>query len=179
MSFCPIFAHLFKRKDSVAQLVEQYTFNVWVLGSSPSRITTLNFPVQGFFFYIPRRLLLLNRVCGNCSCAFFILFVSVIERTATAQPCVSVNLFFRSQFCGRRINCLFFRRYGYYTARLVWVGSNCSGTIVIFLVGVIERATASQPGIPVHGCSYCRLWFLFQDGRFYFGCICFCVAEIL
>jgi hypothetical protein len=27
-------------KDSVAQLVEQYTFNVWALGSSPSRITT-------------------------------------------------------------------------------------------------------------------------------------------
>ena len=27
------------RKDSVAQLVEQYTFNVWVLGSSPSGIT--------------------------------------------------------------------------------------------------------------------------------------------
>ncbi len=28
-----------KRKDSVAQLVEQYTFNVWVLGSNPSGIT--------------------------------------------------------------------------------------------------------------------------------------------
>ena len=28
-----------KRIDSVAQLVEQYTFNVWVLGSSPSGIT--------------------------------------------------------------------------------------------------------------------------------------------
>lgn len=28
-----------KRDDSVAQLVEQYTFNVWVLGSSPSGIT--------------------------------------------------------------------------------------------------------------------------------------------
>ena len=27
-------------RDSVAQLVEQYTFNVWALGSSPSRITT-------------------------------------------------------------------------------------------------------------------------------------------
>ena len=26
-------------EDSVAQLVEQYTFNVWVLGSSPSGIT--------------------------------------------------------------------------------------------------------------------------------------------
>ena len=26
-------------KDLVAQLVEQYTFNVWVLGSSPSQIT--------------------------------------------------------------------------------------------------------------------------------------------
>jgi hypothetical protein len=25
--------------DCVAQLVEQYTFNVWVLGSSPSAIT--------------------------------------------------------------------------------------------------------------------------------------------
>jgi hypothetical protein len=28
-----------KKFDSVAQLVEQYTFNVWVLGSSPSGIT--------------------------------------------------------------------------------------------------------------------------------------------
>jgi hypothetical protein len=28
-----------KTDDSVAQLVEQYTFNVWVLGSSPSGIT--------------------------------------------------------------------------------------------------------------------------------------------
>lgn len=34
--------HLFsegKWSDSVAQLVEQYTFNVWVLGPSPSGIT--------------------------------------------------------------------------------------------------------------------------------------------
>gem|GEM_PF-6237921 len=44
--FIPIFAlpkqttRLSKKgKDSVAQLVEQYTFNVWVLGSSPSGIT--------------------------------------------------------------------------------------------------------------------------------------------
>ena len=28
--------------DSVAQLVEQYTFNVWVLGSNPSRVTSKN-----------------------------------------------------------------------------------------------------------------------------------------
>jgi hypothetical protein len=27
------------KQDSVAQPVEQYTFNVWVLGSNPSRIT--------------------------------------------------------------------------------------------------------------------------------------------
>ena len=27
--------------DSVAQLVEQYTFNVWVLGSNPSRVTKI------------------------------------------------------------------------------------------------------------------------------------------
>lgn len=35
-----IFASLFKKgADSVAQPVEQYTFNVWVLGSNPSGIT--------------------------------------------------------------------------------------------------------------------------------------------
>ena len=35
-----IFAPALKKADdSVAQLVEQYTFNVWALGSSPSRIT--------------------------------------------------------------------------------------------------------------------------------------------
>src|SRR6185312_2414464 len=40
-----LFLHSQKRtlcicgNDSVAQLVEQYTFNVWVLGSSPSGIT--------------------------------------------------------------------------------------------------------------------------------------------
>ena len=28
-----------RENDLVAQLVEQYTFNVWVLGSNPSRIT--------------------------------------------------------------------------------------------------------------------------------------------
>ena len=28
--------------DSVAQLVEQYTLNVWVLGSSPSGITKIS-----------------------------------------------------------------------------------------------------------------------------------------
>jgi hypothetical protein len=39
-----LFLHSLKKRcffvvDSVAQLVEQYTFNVWVLGSSPSGIT--------------------------------------------------------------------------------------------------------------------------------------------
>lgn len=43
-SFCLIFALPSKKGtqksvDSVAQLVEQYTFNVWALGSSPSGIT--------------------------------------------------------------------------------------------------------------------------------------------
>ena len=28
-----------EKNDSLAQLVEQYTFNVWVLGSSPKGIT--------------------------------------------------------------------------------------------------------------------------------------------
>lgn len=35
--------------DLVAQLVEQYTFNVWVLGSSPSGITKMP-PVPGGIF---------------------------------------------------------------------------------------------------------------------------------
>jgi hypothetical protein len=36
--------------DCVAQLVEQYTFNVWVLGSSPSAITkrSRSLQVKGF-----------------------------------------------------------------------------------------------------------------------------------
>ena len=34
----PIFLRI---NDSVAQLVEQYTFNVWVLGSNPSGITLM------------------------------------------------------------------------------------------------------------------------------------------
>ncbi|CDT27256.1 hypothetical protein BN1088_50003 [Sphingobacterium sp. PM2-P1-29] len=39
-----------KRKDSVAQLVEQYTFNVWVLGSNPSGITKKSFTECEAFF---------------------------------------------------------------------------------------------------------------------------------
>ena len=53
----PIFAHHFNNgRDLVAQLVEQYTFNVWVLGSSPSGITEKNLQTidnqkfGGFFF---------------------------------------------------------------------------------------------------------------------------------
>lgn len=42
-----------KRVDSVAQLVEQYTFNVWALGSSPSGITKIKKPLKAvFLFYI-------------------------------------------------------------------------------------------------------------------------------
>jgi hypothetical protein len=37
--------------DSVAQLVEQYTFNVWVLSSSLSGITRA-FELQTLFFYV-------------------------------------------------------------------------------------------------------------------------------
>ena len=39
--------------DSVAQLVEQYTFNVWALGSSPSGITEKTFFTEGFFYDYP------------------------------------------------------------------------------------------------------------------------------
>ena len=46
-----LFLHSLKKvTDSVAQLVEQYTFNVWVLGSSPSRITSLADNLRGFLF---------------------------------------------------------------------------------------------------------------------------------
>ena len=41
------------KDDSVAQLVEQYTFNVWVLGSNPSRITkTKAAHPSGFFCFL-------------------------------------------------------------------------------------------------------------------------------
>ncbi|MEN9299311.1 MAG: hypothetical protein RLZZ429_1624 [Bacteroidota bacterium] len=47
-----------KEGDSVAQLVEQYTFNVWVLGSSPSGITQKEKVTNDrslFCFYIDSR----------------------------------------------------------------------------------------------------------------------------
>ncbi len=49
----PIFANLLKerRLDLVAQLVEQYTFNVWALGSSPSQITKEVLQQCKTFFY--------------------------------------------------------------------------------------------------------------------------------
>ena len=37
--------------DLVAQLVEQYTFNVWVLGSSPSQVTNRKSPVNFTVFF--------------------------------------------------------------------------------------------------------------------------------
>ena len=39
-----------KKADPVAQLVEQYTFNVWALGSNPSGITLIKAPHVGAFF---------------------------------------------------------------------------------------------------------------------------------
>ena len=43
----PIFLRI---NDSVAQLVEQYTFNVWVLGSNPSGITKAS-EISGAFTF--------------------------------------------------------------------------------------------------------------------------------
>jgi hypothetical protein len=54
-----LFLHSFKKRRSsftikiielVAQLVEQYTFNVWVLGSSPSQFTK---PLEIEAFFMP------------------------------------------------------------------------------------------------------------------------------
>ena len=40
------------REELVAQLVEQYTFNVWVLGSSPSQFTNRNL-IDSCFSFMP------------------------------------------------------------------------------------------------------------------------------
>ena len=56
---CTLFLHsqISRGKDLVAQLVEQYTFNVWALGSSPSGITSNTETAlkikdfRGFFFF--------------------------------------------------------------------------------------------------------------------------------
>ena len=46
--------------DSVAQLVEQYTFNVWALGSNPSGITKeVHFGTKRTFLFH------LNKACFN------------------------------------------------------------------------------------------------------------------
>jgi hypothetical protein len=53
--FYPIFALPIKKGtgELVAQLVEQYTFNVWALGSSPSQFTKKNLSSKNErFFYV-------------------------------------------------------------------------------------------------------------------------------
>ena len=47
-----LFLHSQKRDDSVAQLVEHDTFNVGVLGSSPSGITKTSDKIRGFFIAV-------------------------------------------------------------------------------------------------------------------------------
>jgi hypothetical protein len=53
---------LYNSIDSVAQLVEQYTFNVWALGSNPSGITN--------YFIINYKVLIL-KVLQFCKTFFF------------------------------------------------------------------------------------------------------------
>ena len=40
-----------KKAELVAQLVEQYTFNVWAQGSSPCQFTKRNPEMDSFFYY--------------------------------------------------------------------------------------------------------------------------------
>ena len=48
---CTLYIYKLRFDDSVAQLVEQYTFNVWVLGSNPSGITNkTNLKIFRFFY---------------------------------------------------------------------------------------------------------------------------------
>ena len=46
-----LFLHSFKKDELVAQLVEQYTFNVWALGSSPSQFTVASETSEAFLIY--------------------------------------------------------------------------------------------------------------------------------
>ncbi len=66
MKHLPETADNILKQDSVAQLVEQYTFNVWVLGSNPSGITGAKpkrLYVRGLqaFFYFTYFCLILHR----------------------------------------------------------------------------------------------------------------------
>ena len=75
-----------KRSDSVAQLVEQYTFNVWVLGSSPSGITKLR-RKSGLFCF--------KAATGACSRE------QTRNKKATSTRSVMVESFGLDQFVGK------------------------------------------------------------------------------
>jgi hypothetical protein len=75
-----------KRSDSVAQLVEQYTFNVWALGSSPSGITKLR-RKSGLF------------LCKDAKQARLIERMSVKKAKATHR--VALRGFGLAQFVGK------------------------------------------------------------------------------
>lgn len=48
-------------KELVAQLVEQYTFNVWVLGSSPSQFTKGVHLMNSFFYLFHTKFVFLHQ----------------------------------------------------------------------------------------------------------------------
>jgi hypothetical protein len=51
-----VYELLVQHDDLVAQLVEQYTFNVWALGSSPSQITQKKPHNAAFFVSEPHQI---------------------------------------------------------------------------------------------------------------------------
>ena len=61
---------LLEQDDLVAQLVEQYTFNVWALGSSPSGITRKK-PLRNERFLFLLKLLLASNQLGAHSLLIF------------------------------------------------------------------------------------------------------------
>ncbi len=75
-----------KRSDSVAQLVEQYTFNVWVLGSSPSGITKLRRKSGLFLCKAAKQACLIERMS---------------MKKAKATRCVALRSFGLDQFVGK------------------------------------------------------------------------------
>ncbi len=63
--FLPYFCTPVKKTEGelVAQLVEQYTFNVWALGSSPSQFTEKE-SRDGFFFLWVRKCFIPSSNCN-------------------------------------------------------------------------------------------------------------------
>jgi hypothetical protein len=92
IGFCPYFCTPKKgRIDLVAQLVEHNTFNVGVLGSSPSGITKNPPECRRIFYFLPTLLTAVSPVFPNQESSSFIFCITSFSIILSARTIIFIK----------------------------------------------------------------------------------------